>query len=600
VYGLTDEPRLDDFESFLSHVHPDDVERHKAIVLKSLDPSANGHFADVYRWIRPDGNVRWISISGKFRFSEVNGVRQPVMLAGTAMDITETKEAQAALQRSRSELRALIEKLPMGIFVERDGEILYANPTLASYLGYRDPAELAGVRPEDLLAPVDREVGQRYVQRSEECPDESLPPREWRFTRRDGRVVTLESSVTRGIEFDGQPAILCTVRDLTDIKVMQAQLMQSDRLASVGMLAAGVAHEINNPLAYLIAALEFLAQEMKGVVAKLPGAGATELLEALAEAREGAARVKHVVRDLKTFSRADNERRAKMELRPVIESSLNMAFNEIKYRARVVKEYGRAPPVLANEARLGQVFLNLFVNAAHAIPEGHVEENEIRVVTGTDALGRPVVEVRDSGSGIAPDVLPHIFDPFFTTKPMGVGTGLGLAICQNIIGALGGELTVESEVGEGTAFRMVLPPAPLELEDESRTEPEPGPSMKGRRGRVLVVDDEPALCAALRRVLAPEHEVAAVTEAHAARDRIARGERFDVILCDLMMPGMTGMELHAELSELAPDQAARMVLLTGGAFTPSADEFLRRVANARVEKPFDPASLRALVRGLVS
>jgi signal transduction histidine kinase len=378
---------------------------------------------------------------------------------------------------------------------------------------------------------------------------------------------------------------------------MTAQLMLADRLVSIGTLAAGVAHEINNPLAYMVAAVDFLDKEIKRIGHKLRVDEFDELSKALADAREGAGRVKHVVRDLKTFSRVEEKRRSTIDLRPVIESSINMAFNEIKYRARLVKDYGRTPLVLANEARLGQVFLNLLINAAQAIPEGRTEENEIRVLTRTDDLGRAVAEVRDSGPGIPPEVVERIFDPFFTTKPPGVGTGLGLSICRSIVTALGGEIAVESQAHKGTVFRVVLPAAPIVPAEEARSEQ--GPVKPARRGRVLVVDDEPAIGTALRRVLAPEHDVTVLTSAAEARERIARGERFDVILCDLMMPVMTGMDLHAEITSLAPDQAERMVLVTGGAFTAKANEFLDQVPNARVEKPFDPATLLVLVRGLV-
>ncbi len=378
---------------------------------------------------------------------------------------------------------------------------------------------------------------------------------------------------------------------------MTAQLMLADRMVSVGTLAAGVAHEINNPLAYLIAALEFVDKELKGIERELPRAPWSDVNEALAEAREGAARVKHVVRDLKTFSRGDEERRDSIDLRSVMESSINMAFNEIKYRARIMKDYGVVPPVLANGARLGQVFLNLLINAAQAIPEGQVEKNEIRVVTRTDDLGRAIVEVRDSGSGIPPDVVGRIFDPFFTTKPIGIGTGLGLSICRSIVTALGGLIAVESQVNKGTVFRVTLPSAP-EVKDDGGL-PSSGRANQGRRGRVLVVDDERAIGQSIRRILMSEHEVVILTRAQHARDLIAQGDRFDVILCDLMMPEMTGMDLHASLVALAPDQAERMVLLTGGAFTSTARHFLESVPNLRIEKPFDSANLRAIIRSLV-
>jgi len=255
------------------------------------------------------------------------------------------------------------------------------------------------------------------------------------------------------------------------------------------------------------------------------------------------------------------------------------------------------PPVLANGARLGQVFLNLLINAAQAIPEGQVEKNEIRVVTRSDDLGRAIVEVRDSGSGISPDVVGRIFDPFFTTKPIGIGTGLGLSICRSIVTALGGVIAVESQVNKGTVFRVTLPSAP-EAKDDGDL-PSSGRANQGRRGRVLVVDDERAIGQSIRRILMSEHEVVVFTRAQHARDLIAQGDRFDVILCDLMMPEMTGMDLHASLVAMAPDQAERIVLLTGGAFTSTARHFLESVPNLRIEKPFDSANLRAIIRSLV-
>jgi C4-dicarboxylate-specific signal transduction histidine kinase/CheY-like chemotaxis protein len=381
---------------------------------------------------------------------------------------------------------------------------------------------------------------------------------------------------------------------------MAGQLLQADRMVAVGTLAAGVAHEINNPLSYVVAGLQFVQDELGSLVQEFPAGRLQSVQEALSDAREGAGRVTTIVRDLKTFSRADEERRGPVELHPVIDSSINMAFNEIKHRARLIKDYGSIPPALANEARLGQVFLNLLVNAAQAIPEGNADSNEIRVATRTDPSGRAVIEVSDTGTGIAPEVVRHVFDPFFTTKPVGVGTGLGLFICRNIVTAVGGEIAAESRPRRGTVFRVTLPAAPYPQEDGEESGSSPGHVARRRRGRVLVVDDEPAVGGALRRLLQAEHDVVVLTSAGEARDRIVGGDRYDIILCDLMMPTMTGMDLHAELTALDPAQAARMILLTGGAFTPNARRFIEACPNRCLEKPLDSAELRALVWTFVS
>jgi CheY-like chemotaxis protein len=269
-----------------------------------------------------------------------------------------------------------------------------------------------------------------------------------------------------------------------------------------------------------------------------------------------------------------------------------MAWNELRYRARVVESYGDTPPVQANEARLGQVFLNLIVNAAQAMPEGHVEEHTLRITTGVDGDGRVAIEIADTGAGMPPEVMARLFTPFFTTKPVGVGTGLGLAISHRIIANMGGTIEFTSEVGRGTSFRIVLPAAPGVVEEP------PPPAVVapvGRRGRVLVVDDEPMILRAVHRILSVDHDVLIVDHAAEALDRINAGERFDVILCDLMMPQMSGMEFHEELGKLDPQHLSVLVFLTGGAFTARAREFLDQVRAPSIEKPFDPEALRLFV-----
>ncbi len=379
-----------------------------------------------------------------------------------------------------------------------------------------------------------------------------------------------------------------------DRERMRQQLLHTQRLESMGTLAAGVAHEINNPLAYVTASLDFVASELRSAAQDAPGRRWHEMEEAMRDARQGVDRVRRIVRDLKTFSRGDDEQRGPVVLRPVIESTINMVWNEIRHRARLVKDYGVDVPLAqANESSLAQVFLNLLMNATQALEEGHADLNEIRITTRREGAHHVVVEFRDTGPGIAPEILGRVFDPFFTTKPIGVGTGLGLSISHNIVTGLGGDLQVRSQPGQGSTFRVVLPIASSKPVAEA---PSVASATAGVRGRVLIVDDEPRLIAALRRVLEEEHDVVGLSGAREALALLVGGDRFDVILCDLMMPEMTGMDLHAEITRTLPELADRMVFLTGGVFTPRARSFLDQVANTRLEKPLDSQNLRVLIR----
>jgi PAS domain S-box-containing protein len=388
--------------------------------------------------------------------------------------------------------------------------------------------------------------------------------------------------------------------DVTDRHRMQVQLAQSERLASVGMLAAGVAHEINNPLSYVIGGLDLVARDLvaaRAAAAVSDGALFDALEERVRDARRGAERVRGIVRDLKVFSRVDERRPSALDVRASIQAALSLAANEIRHRARLALDLSPVPPVSAEEGRLGQLFLNLIVNAAQAIAEGAAEKNEIRVTTRHQADDLVRVEVSDTGAGIPSELLGRIFDPFFTTKPVGVGTGLGLAICHAIVADLGGRIEVESAPGEGTTFRVLLPPASRAVDASSLAPPAGRPAAK--RGAILVVDDEPLILKTIAPLLAPEHDVVCESRADVALERIRAGQRFDAILCDLMMPEMTGIDLHSALLEIAPAQAQAMLFLTGGAFTARGRAFLERVSNPTLEKPFDAAVLLQRVRQLV-
>ena len=429
---------------------------------------------------------------------------------------------------------------------------------------------------------------------------------------RTGAEIPIDESVAPIIDDSG--AVLGGVvvfRDITEHRRLEQRIAHSERLAAIGTMAVSMAHEINNPLAYVTANLSVsieglarAAEDARALMAtaadREPGdrllSGISEMLEALKDAEHGAERVRRIVLTLRKMGRADDVSRKVLDLPDVLDLSLKMTDHATRHHARVRKALGTTPFVLAGESELGQVFTNLLVNAAQAIGEGRADSNEIVVATFTDAAGRAVVQFSDTGPGIPKDVLPRIFDPFFTTKASGAGTGLGLSICHSIVTALGGEITATSSAAGGAVFTVSLPAAQV-----PRTAAAAGASEApaGRRGKLLIIDDEQAVALALSRGLKRDHDVRVLADGREALELIARGERFDVIFCDLMMPNFGGMDVHEALSRTCPEQAQRMVFMTGGAFSQRAERFLESLGNVQIAKPFAFETVRAIVRDFV-
>jgi CheY-like chemotaxis protein/two-component sensor histidine kinase len=302
-----------------------------------------------------------------------------------------------------------------------------------------------------------------------------------------------------------------------------------------------------------------------------------------------------VASDLALLARPSADEMAIVDLGPIIDGALQMAQNQLRHRARITRRYAADAVVCGHASRLGQVFLNLLVNAAQAVPDGRADENEIAITVRTDG-GRVLVSVRDTGYGIPESIVERIFDPFFTTKPVGGGTGLGLAICKSIIQSHGGHLRVESAVGVGTTFHVDLPAA-VGSAQTSAESAAPRPQA-ARRRRVVVIDDEAHICSALRRMLKSEHDVVTYTDAREALETLLGDGHVDAILCDLMMPHLTGMDVHAALCARRPDVARRMVFLSGGAFSQTARAFLQRPDVLSLDKPFTLERLRRALRRL--
>jgi PAS domain S-box-containing protein len=541
------------------------------------------------------------------------------------------RRGEAAGRDSEARFSAAFQGAGVGMaLVEADGRLADFNDALCRMIG-RDRAALAGRRFQELLHPDDQAEGAAdfaaLVRGERDRYDV-----ERRYVRPDGAARHVRYAVTAIRDGAGRLRhAVAVVEDLTDRDELQLRLAGADRMASLGALAAGVAHELNNPLSYVAGNLAYARESLAGA-ATTPEALALAR-QALDEAHEGAARVRQIVGDLRALSRPGGDRREPVDVAAAVRSALNLASGALRNRARAVVELGPVPPVAGDPARFGQVVLNLVVNAAQAIPEGHPEANEVRLAAALEPDGRVRLDVSDTGSGIPPEVLPHIFDPFFSTKAHAEGTGLGLAISQRTVAAMGGQITVRTAPGAGTTMTVLLPAAPVasrplpasslgpaparpraeaelqgdgrpaarvEGSDPARRPREAGaasadPPPDGARALVLVVDDEPYVGRTMRRILGARHEVEVLESAERALERLASPPAPDVILCDLMMPGVTGMELHARLLERDPAAAARMVFVTGGALHEAARRFLAAVPNPVLEKPFATDLLRAVV-----
>lgn len=515
-------------------------------------------------------------------------------------DISSRAATSQALRESEKRFRDLVDGAPDGVVILRGPIIMFLNGRAAKLLGLTSAAQGMGRIITEFLHPDDRERAATRIRRLLEKGglDERA---EYRSIDERGEEHTVEIS-SIPIEYQGGPAVLAFARDVTERKRMEIKLLEADRLTALGVLSAGVAHEINNPLAYVLLNLEYLKRELPKAAADPSRIEA--LMVRVQDACHGADRVASIVRDLRTFARGEETARQPVSLESVIEAAVNIAYPEIRTRARLERRYQTVPAVDGNAGRLEQVFLNLLLNAAQAFPEDSGEaENSIRV--SLRAEGELVVaEVADDGPGIPPELLGRIFDPFFTTKPVGVGTGLGLPICRGIVQTHGGEITVDSKPGQGATFTLSFPASKLSPIMPRKSDRTPIDAAAVReRGRVLVVDDESVVAHTLKVLLQGEHDLIVAQSGAEALELLGKDpapESYDAILCDLMMPGMTGMELFEVLRREHPTLAGRVVFMTGGVSMLRVSEFLESVPNAKFEKPFDIVELRRTLHQLVA
>jgi PAS domain S-box-containing protein len=363
---------------------------------------------------------------------------------GVHRDITERRQHEEAIRAAEAQIQMLTSRAPAGLFhLDAQGRVVFVNDQLCALAGI-PPDRLASGGWLEAVHPGDRE-------RVREA---------WRAAWREQVTMRCEfrlgeswvfATVMTLLDDEGhRRGVAGAVTDVTEAHRLQDRLAQAERLASLGKLASGMAHEINNPLASVSANLSFAAGEVKG------RPELADTAEALEEARVAAARVARIVRELQAFAAA-RDAVEPIDLREAVRAALRTVPEPLQRRARVELELGEVPPVVASMQQAQRVLQHLLVNAFQAVPEERV--GAVRATTATAADGRAVVQIEDDGRGIAGDDLKHVFEPFFTTREVGGGAGLGLTVCHGLVSAMSGAIEVESALGQGSRFRVILPPA---------------------------------------------------------------------------------------------------------------------------------------------
>lgn len=507
-------------------------------------------------------------------------------------------EDEGRAQRELAQLHAIVDKLPaMLAYWDADLRCRFANRAYELWFGVK-PEALLGKHIETLLGPL-YPLNRPHIEaalRGEDQLFERVIPDPAGGPPRHAQAHYISDVVDGTVRGFTVLVVDITARKHAEeaVQRMERKLRATERLTAMATLAGGIAHEINNPLASIVASLDFGLE-------RLDAGPSSDVRAALTEARESALRASAIVQSMKLLARGDPGKRELVDVDATLEESVAMASNVIRYRARVTRELGGVGAVLGNPSQLAQVFVNLLLNAAHALPEERAEQNEIRVTTRRDG-DRITIAIADNGAGIPEELQTRIFEPFFTTKDVGGGLGLGLSISAGLVEAMGGEISVRSRVAEGSVFEIVLPAAGAQAPRPPTVRPEPAATPAREplaRPRVLIVDDEPALGRSLARVLSPDYEVTVLTSGRAAIEALVdRRLAVDVILCDLMMPAITGADVHAAVLAQRPELEGRFIFMTGGAFTPRGREFLETVRAPVLDKPFESANVRALVGAL--
>lgn len=492
--------------------------------------------------------------------------------------------------------RAVMENASCGIFIfNQSGIILDLNKKTEIIFGQpRD--QVIGKDFKTFVVSMERSYADLQIEKL--LIEKSIGPNLGHFQQANGEVRDVEYSAVY-IDNLEEKFIFCILNDITERNKLRAQTMLSDKLATIGSMATGIIHEINNPMSWILTNLSYLRDKIN--MLKTENLRQTDIIpkleEVIGESIQGADRINDIIHELKGFARDDQDDIALLDVHDAIQSAIHMAQPQYKNITSIDMDFAdNIPLIMLTHSKLQQVILNLIMNAVQSMDIVNFKKNSIQIQTRF-IMNSVHIDIADTGKGISKNYMKKIFEPFFTTKPVGIGTGIGLSICYDIIKNFGGEITVESVEGVGTTFHITLPIQIRVSNQKDILSPKIKPLV---RKRILVVDDEPIILAKMDRILSSYHDVSTCDSRTAVDFLITQQMPFDIIITDLCMPDVSGVDLYRSANKVNADIGKKFIFMTGYPLGSPETELLKNIKNICLEKPFTTDQLFQAIDNIIT